>query len=177
MRRLNTLILDASALIQGYSPSANTRALTVPAVLDEIKDSHVRLRVEALVTAGGIIVRAPDEASRARLEEAATSMGEAGALSEADKEVLSLALLCASEGLDPMVVSDDYSIQNMADQLGFKYRGLAMSGIQKQLRWVTYCPGCRRRFNGLQRGCTCPHCGTSLKKKPVDSRDAMRGAG
>lgn len=177
MRTLKALVLDASALIQGFNPGASGQAFTVPAVLDEIREEITRIRVEALIAGGRITVRTPDEASRARLEEEAAAMGESKALSVADKQVLSLALQLASEGQTLVVVSDDYSVQNMADHLGLPYLGLAVGGIKKQFRWVTYCPGCWRSFDGPQRENTCPVCGTPLKKRPVDGRRARRGGG
>ncbi|TRO53962.1 DNA-binding protein [Candidatus Bathyarchaeota archaeon] len=174
MRTLKNLVLDASALIQGYSPGTVEQAFTVPAVLDEIRGELARIRVEALVAGGRIILRTPDEASKARLEEEAAAMGESMALSATDKQVLSLALQLASEGHAPVIVSDDYSVQNMADHLRLRYMGLAVGGIKKQFRWVTYCPGCRRSFEGPQTENTCPICGTPLKKRPVDGRRARR---
>lgn len=177
MRPLKTLVLDASALIQGFNPGSSGQAFTVPAVLDEIREEITRLRVDALIAGGGIKVMVPGEASRARLDEEAAAMGESRALSFADKQVLALALQLVSEGLAPVVVSDDYSVQNMADHLSIPYTSLAVGGIKKQFRWVTYCPGCRRSFDGPQRENTCPVCGTSLKKRPVDGRRARRGGG
>lgn len=177
MRPLKALVLDASALIQGFNPGAIEQAFTVPAVLDEIREEITRIRVEALIAGGRITVRTPDEASRARLEEEAAAMGESKALSSADKQLLSLALQLGSEGMTPVVVSDDYSVQNMADHLGLPYMGLAVGGIKKQYRWVTYCPGCRRSFDGPQRENMCPVCGTPLKKRPVDGRRTKRGGG
>ena len=177
MMHLKTLVLDASALIQGFSPGETGVAFTVPAVLHEIRDEHNRLRVEALVAGGGITLRTPDKASRARLEEEAAAMGESRTLSVADKEVLSLALQLASEGATPLVVSDDYSVQNMADHLGLEYKGLAVSGIRRRFRWVTYCPGCRREFDELPRDNVCQVCGTALRKRPAEGRAARRGGG
>ena len=177
MRLLKALVLDTSALIQGFSPGSTGQAFTVPAVLDEIREENTRIRVEALIEGDRITVRSPDEASRARLEEDAAAMGESRALSAADKQVLSLALLLASEGLAPVVVSDDYSVQNMADHLGLSYVGLAVGGIKKQFRWVTYCPGCRRSFDGPPEENLCPVCGTTLKKRPVGGRKVRRGGG
>jgi UPF0271 protein len=177
VRKLKTLVLDASALIQGYHPGTSWQAFTVPAVLEEIRDELIRLRVEALIEGGRITLRTPDEGSAARLEEGAAAVGEAGALSVADKQVLSLALQLTSEGEAPVVVSDDYSVQNVADHLGLPYRSLAVEGIRKRYKWVTYCPGCRRSFDGPQRENACPVCGTALKRRPAEGRRARRGGG
>jgi UPF0271 protein len=172
---LKALVLDTSALIQGFSPGSSGQAFTVPAVLDEIREELTRIRVEALVSGGRITLRTPDEASSDRLEDEADKVGESKALSAADKQMLSLALQLSSEGHTPVVVSDDYSVQNMADHLGIQYTSLAVGGIKRQFKWVTYCPGCHRSFDKPPRENTCPVCGTTLKKRPTEGRRASRG--
>jgi UPF0271 protein len=164
---LKALVLDSSALIQGFSPGSES-AYTVDAVLDELKEELTRLRVESQVASGSIIVRGPSERYIAAVAEEARRRGEDTALSAADAMVLSLALQLRDEGLDPVIVSDDYAVQNMAEHLGLGYRSLAVGGIRRRFRWVTYCPGCRRRFEGPQPDGVCPVCGTALKRKPAD---------
>jgi UPF0271 protein len=166
---LKALVLDSSALIQGFSPGSEP-AYTVDAVLDELKEELTRLRVESQVASGSIIVRGPGERYVAAVAEEARRRGEDAALSSADAMVLSLALQLRDEGRDPVVVSDDYAVQNMAEHLGLGYRSLAVGGIRRRFRWVTYCPGCRRRFEGPQPDGVCPVCGTPLKRKPADGK-------
>jgi UPF0271 protein len=164
---LKALVLDSSALIQGFSPGSEP-AYTVDAVLGELRDELTRLRVESQVASGSIKVRGPGKRYVAAVAEEARRRGEDAALSAADAMVLSLALQLRDEGLDPVVVSDDYAVQNMAEHLGLSYRSLAVGGIRRRFRWVIYCPGCRRRFQGPQPDGACPVCGTPLRRKPVD---------
>jgi UPF0271 protein len=164
---LKALVLDSSALIQGFSPGSEP-AYTVDEVLSELTEELTRLRVESQVASGSIKVRSPGERYVAAVAEEARRWGEDAALSAADAMVLSLGLQLRDEGLDLVVVSDDYAVQNMAEHLGLDYRSLAVGGIRRRFRWVTYCPGCRRRFEGPQPDGLCPVCGTPLKRKPVD---------
>ena len=164
---MKALVLDSSALIQGFSPGSEP-AYTVDAVLSELRDELTRLRVESQVASGSIKVRGPGERYVAAVAEEARRRGEDAALSAADAMVLSLGLQLRDEGLDPVVVSDDYAVQNMAEHLGLGYRSLAVGGIRRRFSWVTYCPGCRRRFDGPQPDGVCPVCGTPLRRKPVD---------
>ena len=47
----------------------------------------------------------------------ASKAGDFHKLSEADMQLLSLALQLKAEGYTPKIVTDDYSIQNVAKQL------------------------------------------------------------
>lgn len=166
MSALKALILDSSSLIQGFNPAEP--AYTVAAVIRELREENTRLRVETQVASGLINVRDPGERYMSFVSEEARRRGEGDALSVADAAVLALALELRDGGLDPVVVSDDYAVQNIAEHLGLRYKGLAVGGIRKLFRWVTYCPGCRRSFDGPQPDGVCPVCGTPLRRRPVD---------
>jgi len=163
---LKALVLDSSALIQGFNPAEPS--YTTAAVIEELREEITRLRVESQVASGLITVRDPGERYVSAISEEARRHGEEAALSVADAAVLALAMELRDGGLDPIIVSDDYAVQNMAEHLGLRYRSMAVGGIKKRYRWVTYCPGCRRSFDGPQPDGVCPVCGTTLKRKPSD---------
>lgn len=164
---MKAVLLDASALIQGYQAvDPELDHYTVPEVLGEVRDDFQRARIESAMQTGSLKVVTPNGSYADRVEEAVEEMGEVGALSEADIQLLSLGLQMKVEGRQPIIVSDDYSVQNMADRLGIPYRGLATPGIRKRLKWVVYCPGCGRRFRDARPGEPCPVCDTRLKRKP-----------
>jgi UPF0271 protein len=165
---LKAIILDASAFIQGYESSkSDTIHYTVPAVKEELKDEITLLRYESSISSSKLREVQPEPAHVKRLEGVAKEMGEAHKLSHADKQLLSLGLQLMAEGKEPVIVSDDYSVQNMADRLGIGYRGLATRGIKRRLRWSIYCPGCRRTYDLMPEGGVCLVCGTELKRKPT----------
>ncbi len=170
------LLLDTSAFIVGYEVvDVKLAHYTVPRVRDELtKDELQRLRLENALFRGLIKVTEPSKMYASELEEIVAEMGEGGALSEADKQLLSLGLQFKSEGQEPVIVSDDYSVQNVADRIGVSFRSLVTQGIKRQFRWEIYCPGCRKRFAGPQDGNVCPICGTELKRKPGEKRRLMR---
>jgi len=163
---LKALVLDSSALIQGFSPA--DPAYTVSAVLDELRDELTRLRVESQAASGMIDIREPGEQYIALVSDEARRRGEGTSLSVADAALLALALQLRDEGFEPVVVSDDYAVQNMAEHLGLQYRSLAVGGIRKRFRWVTYCPGCRKSFEEAPPDGVCPICGTALRRRPAD---------
>ncbi len=160
------IILDASAFIQGYNLSPEEEYHTVPEVLGEIRDELGRLRYEGARGSGRLRETSPDGRWVAEVEERARASGEAHKLSATDKGLLALGLQLKAAGLEPTVVSDDYSVQNMASRLGFRFASQATRGIKRVLEWTIYCPGCRRMFDSPQEDNVCPVCGTELKRKP-----------
>ncbi len=160
------VILDTSAFIQGYNLSTDEEYYTVPEVLDEIRGELGRLRYEGARSSGKLRETSPGEPWVREVEERARASGETHKLSATDKKLLALGLQLKAQGKEPTVVSDDYSVQNMASRLGFRFVSQATRGIKKVLTWTIYCPGCRRTFDSPQEDDVCPVCGTGLKRKP-----------
>ena len=170
------LILDSSAFIQGLDPQ-NEAVYTVPLVVGELRDGFIVTRLRSMETAGRLKVIEPEESYRGVVEDESLRMGESHALSTTDKQVLALGLQLSDNELEPIIVSDDYSVQNMADALGLRHRGLATPGIKRQFTWTLYCPGCRREYVKPQPDDVCPICGTELKRRPSRKRGVTRRGG
>ena len=60
------------------------------------------------------------------------------------------------------IISDDFSISNVAKNLRLKISPVMTGGIKDVGKWVHYCPGCRSNH---KNGKECPMCGTPLKRK------------
>lgn len=168
-----SLVLDSSAFIQGLDPQ-NEAAYTVPLVVDELREGFTIARLRSMEAAGRLKVLEPEDRFLGVVEAEARRMGEYKALSATDKQVLALGVQLRDDKLEPVVVSDDYSVQNMADALGLRHRGLATPGIKRRFTWTIYCPGCRREYTEPQSEDVCPVCGTELKRKPVRKRGVTR---
>lgn len=164
----SVLLLDTSAFIVGYEVvDVDMEHYTVPAVGDELREgAFPRLRYDNAVHSGRLRVVSPDPRFVFEVKNAAAEMGEEGVLSETDVQLLALGLYLRDEGLEPIVVSDDYSVQNIADSMELGFKSLATQGIRRRFEWVTYCPGCHRTFRAPQVENVCPVCGTGLKRKP-----------
>ena len=166
---MKAIVLDTSAFIQGYNPGGtNIETFTVPTVRTELKN-NLKTRFDNSVTSGVLKLIPPEEHYIEMVENSTMQMGESEALSKTDKNILALGLQLANENYDPIIVSEDYAIQNMARELGIDYQGLATPGIKKKIEWEIYCPGCRRTFNKSQPENVCPICGTKLKRRPKKS--------
>lgn len=170
------LILDSSAFIQGLDPQ-NEAAYTVPLVVEELREGLTTARLRIMEATGRLKVVEPEDGYLDVVEDESLRMGESHALSATDKQVLALGLQLRDDELEPVIVSDDYSVQNMADSLGLRHRGLATPGIKRRYTWTLYCPGCRREYAEPQPDGVCPVCGTLLKRKPIRKRGVTRRGG
>ncbi|UCD44353.1 MAG: hypothetical protein JSV27_09510 [Candidatus Bathyarchaeota archaeon] len=164
---VRVLLLDASAFILGYEASeGDQKHYTVTSVLEEVRDDLQRIRLENAIKYGLIRVVSPTPESTARVKSIISELGESATLSRTDTELLALGLQLREEGHEPTVVTDDYSVQNVATRLGLSFKGLGTPGIKRVFEWVIYCPGCRRQFQESQPDGVCPICGTALKRRP-----------
>jgi UPF0271 protein len=165
------VVLDTSALIAGFDPfSLDGEEYTVPMVKEEIAESSMpQVRFETAVASGKLKVKVPNEEFVNRAKASATLLGDKFFLSQTDLQLLALSLQLKAEGYSPMIATDDYSIQNVADQLGVEFASLATFGIRVRLTWIRYCPACRRTYSADSKVKTCVVCGTKLKRKPFRS--------
>ncbi len=121
---------------------------------------------------GDLIVQTPSSRAREMVETTSKDVGEKGYVSGADRDVVALALDLKESGLEPLIVSDDYAVQNLADYLGLRYGSLANFGIIHRFRWVMYCPACHRRFRPPEKSCRV--CGTDLRRKVLSKTRVAR---
>ena len=124
------------------------------------------MRFQTALESGKVQVKAPTEKTAAKTKNSASKAGDFHKLSETDLQLLSLALQLKDEGYMPQIVSDDYSIQNVAKQLGIEFSALATFGIKRQIEWIRYCPACYKQYPANSKFVECQVCGTELKRKP-----------
>jgi len=162
-------VLDTSAFIAGFDPLAITDMVyTVPAVGQElVSNSIVYTRFKTAVESGKLQMRTPSKVFLGRVRDSSKAVGDVLFLSEVDKQVLALALELKSFGENPLIVTDDYSIQNVANQLGLEFAPLMTFGIRYRLDWIIYCPACHREYPADYKLKACQACGTELKRKPL----------
>ena len=171
---MKVLVLDASALIMGLDPlGLEFETYSVPEVTVELREkTSTSYRLSMSISAGKLQIRAPTQTSLKEVLDKATTLGDRIALSPTDINVLALALDLHKDGKDPVVVSDDYAVQNVAEGIGLSYQSLATLGIRQKFDWVHYCPACFRRYSGEIQ--ICQVCGTKLKRKPLRKRTVRK---
>ena len=162
------VVLDTSAFLAGFDPfSLSEEQVTVPKVEEEIlRNSMVKLRFQTALESGKVKVKAPSQEYAAKVKVSASKVGDFHKLSEADMQLLALAFELKSQGYAPQIVSDDYSIQNVAKQLGIEFYALATFGIKRHIEWIRYCPACYKQYPADAKFRECQVCGTALKRKP-----------
>lgn len=166
------MVLDTSAFLSGFDPlSVNDDQFTVPNVEEEIgTNSIVWVRFKTAVENGKIKIRPPTEEFWNKVKTSATRVGDAFFLSETDMQLLALALELKSLGCNPLIITDDYSIQNVATQAEIQFASLATYGIRRLLTWIRYCPACHKEYPADYSSAKCIVCDTDLKRKPRRSQ-------
>jgi UPF0271 protein len=140
---------------------------SVPEVTDELRQqTGPSYRLSVSTTSGKMKIQSPSKPSITEVLDKARALGDKVVLSGTDTNIVALALDLSQEGKTPVIVSDDYAVQNVAEALKLNYQSLATLGIRQKFNWVLYCPACFRTYpNGEEQDCSV--CGTKLKRKPI----------
>ena len=164
-----TIILDTSAFIAGFDPfSIQNKQYSVPMVEKELFSETLSwTRFNAAIENKKLHIKEPSPDFVNKVKEASKTVGDISFLSEADLQVLALALEVKNKSEVPLIVTDDYSIQNVANQIGVEFAPLMTFGIRFRLHWIRYCPACYRKYPADYKSKICKICGTKLKRKPL----------
>ncbi|RLF45039.1 MAG: hypothetical protein DRN29_07415 [Thermoplasmata archaeon] len=153
------LVLDTSAILSGKFFGSNIA--TSPKVIEEIKPKgHSWRLLEYMKSVGMEIVEPPEEAIKI-VERAAEKTGDLANLSQTDIEVLALAYY-----LKATLLTDDYSMQNVARELSIKYKSIIEEGIKEKFYWIFKCKSCGKVFEKFHK--ICPICGGKIKRIKKD---------
>jgi len=163
------IVLDTSAFIAGFDPlTIQNEQYSVPLVKEElVSNSLAWTRLTTAIGSAKLKIKQPNAEFVDKVREASKKVGDILSLSEADQQVLALALELKSSGYTPLIVTDDYSIQNVANQIGVEFAPLMTFGIRYRLHWILYCPACHKKYPSDYKFKICEVCGTVLKRKPL----------
>ena len=151
-------ILDSSAILSGKSFSSEHEFYTSPQISQELENSEMSEKFEYMIDAG-LRIMAPSMKSIQRVQESAKKTGDINRLSEPDMELLSLAL-----ELDGVIMTNDYSIQNLASELNIRFISPDEQEITNVITWQYQCKGCAQIFE--KKESECPICGSELRFRP-----------
>jgi UPF0271 protein len=155
----------------GYDPiQSQVEQHTVAAVLDEIKDRNARVRIDVALDVGNLKITEPTSQSRDRIISVSSQSGDISSISNTDIDVLALALDIFSSGRSCLIVTDDYAVQNISNQLGIRFKALTAKGIRYQFQWRLSCPACGRTYPQEFKGQICPVCGTQLRRRVTNKK-------
>jgi len=148
---------------------------SVPMARKELApDSLAWVRFNTAIESGKLKMVTPNDQFLKMVRESSKAVGDVLFLSEVDMQVLALALELKSTGHDPLIVTDDYSIQNVANQVGVGFVPLITFGIRYRLNWILYCPACRKKYPPDYKPKFCKICGTELKRRPLSKKPVKR---
>lgn len=160
-------VLDASAFMIGGIEFHPGISYTTDSVVREVKANIIqKARLEGLIASKVLKVCSPDYMFIDLIKKKSIELGEETSLSDTDVEVLALALELSTKGLEVTLISDDYSVQNVAGLLGLKWMGIKYTGISRIVQWKMVCELCRHETYGTKIK-TCPRCGVKMRRKPV----------
>ena len=150
-------VLDTSVLYYGKDLPTGFELVITPGVARELSREGMSQRLELLM-ATRVRVSSPSEKSLGRVKEESEMTGDSRRLSDTDKELLALALDLGYE-----LMTDDYSIQNVARSMGIPVRGMDQKGIAEIFEWQAKCKGCGKLFPADVR--VCDVCGSETRTR------------
>jgi UPF0271 protein len=150
-------VLDASALLSGKPLPPAMDCCAPPSVAEEVTKGRAGNAASYLLEAGLEVVT-PSVASGIKVAEAAARTGDSSRVSMQDMDALALALDTGAT-----LLTDDYSMQNLATVLGLSFQTVSQRGIAQVWSWVRRCRGCKKEWpQGVSE---CPDCGSEIQVK------------
>ncbi len=161
-----SFILDTSAILSGIlaKPFKGNIWITKE-ILSEIKQFELNMLVDAYIEAGMLNIGHPSTNSIRKVINAAVKLGETSALSKADVSILALGIDLFLQGENVIILTNDYSIQNVALELGIKYKSIGKQKISRKIIWLHYCQDCGYSARIIVN--SCPKCGSKNIKRTV----------
>ena len=162
-------VLDSSAFMFGFSISSSAVAYTTEEVIQEVsRNRFVQVKIDAYILQGSLKVISPPSEYLSKISLATADTADLKVLSKTDLSIIALALYL-KENMDKelVLITDDYSLQNIAYVLGIKFKSMTVRGITKKIKWMIYCPACGKVFKDSKMS-ICPICGHELRRKAVE---------
>ncbi len=161
-------VIDTSAIFNRLQYAAEEiQLVTTPMLEKEMYKKGLKETVELLIATQKLRIIEPSLESLNKIKEAANQLGDLPYLSEPDQQLLALALDLTLNEFQVVIITDDYSVQNVAKRLSLEYKTTSQLGIREVIKWETYCPGCYFKNSRLKKAEPCPICGTALKRRAI----------
>jgi len=165
-------IIDTSVILSGKPLNImEGELITSTAIESEISPGGKDYRNFQLLQEKGLRIQSPTKNALEFITQQAKLTGDIGRLSLADRELLALAQdINGDTTREALILTDDYSIQNLARFLKIRYSSFSQKGISKKLKWYYRCPGCGKHFKDAME--ICPICGTKTKMSVLYEKDS-----
>lgn len=149
-------VLDTSAFFLNITFPG--KMMTVPKVVEEIKDLRGKGRFEVLCSSG-LMVYQPGKESVDTIIQKSVISGDRQVLSETDIDLLALALEYSGT-----LYTDDFAIQNCAHHMNISISPLIQRKAERR-RWKIRCTGCGKYYDEYPPDMHCQICGAMVRRK------------
>nr|MDO8108973.1 NOB1 family endonuclease [Candidatus Sigynarchaeota archaeon] len=165
------IIIDTVCFLQGVSLSRKDIDVAAPEeVINEVRSRVPKLRLEQMLSSGTVQIRGATKDMINAARQAAEKMGDLPNLSKPDIAVIALAMEQKHVGIEPIVYTGDYAVQNVLKSLGIQFKSINNDGIKTIIHWVYKCDACKVTFkNAPQPAGFCPECGTDGMIRKIKS--------
>ncbi len=157
-------ILDSSGIIGGFLSQKNPN-YTTSKVIMEIKDLKSQIFLQNAIDQNNITIREPEIRDLQKVKKVITKSGDLLRLSDVDIGIIALALTLKEKGLEPILVTDDYSIQNVLKIMEIPFKSLLTPGIEDVVGWIKFCKGCKKIYPSDYPEPDCEVCGSPISRK------------
>ena len=177
MNKQKKYVLDTSAILSGKPINfGKSEIVTTSSVSNELSPGGQDYQNFQYLKEKGLIVKLPNKKAIIKIKEISLKTGDRYRLSNTDIEILALAFeLNEKNNYDVIILTDDYSIQNVADALNLKFEAINQVGITKRFKWDYRCRGCGKIFK--DRINICPICGTETRSVISNKKDIKNRSG
>ena len=162
-------ILDSAAILNNFSFHFDfeTHYLMTPEIVVEMKDLRSRMLIEQGFKDKLLGIVPASEKSSAQVRERAKELGLLKRLSLADISAIALAMDLKGKGY--LVLTDDYTVQNLLEEFRLPYCGVLMEGIRSKIKYEKECSNCAKKFGIDTKRKKCDVCGEQIvaKKKKL----------
>ena len=157
-------VLDAGVLFSTWPQRfPKGQFVTTPAILDEVRNRPSRARLESMESLDKITEAQPGRDALLRVLSAARATGDKSVLSDADIELIALALELKSSDKNATLVSTDLAVLNTAAALGVEIID-PNKRFRKRINWAFRCPACGHVSPVGVQDSECPVCGTAMRR-------------
>jgi len=171
-KKIKVFIIDSSAIFSGKPINIeDCKIFTTTSVSNEFQPGGRDFQNFQFMLEKGLMIQNPTKKSIEKITEVSKKTGDYERLSIADKEILALSL-DKNDIYEVIILTDDYSIQNLANNLNIKYESISQEGIKKRFKWTYICQGCKKKFKENKK--TCPICGSETKKVVLRKKELKK---
>lgn len=177
MNDLDNIIYVADVLaLAKYTP--NSKIYTTNSIIDEVKLNEYKTKelrislIDSKIQKGEIIIKEPKKQFLREAKDIAVKTGDLKVMSEADISLVALSIELDRKKHKVMVLSDDFAVQNICNEIGMSVLNIVGQKIKKTIKWKNKCILCNKKFPNDYKDKDCNYCGNIIIRKPICKNDA-----